>query len=638
MRLALLWLLCPFLWADATVAPVPSNLKPEGVPPLPAALAEKLARYGESRAATLLDWEPGSRAMLIGTRFGDVPQIHRVALPGGARTQLTFFPDRTAGAEYQPGNHGAFVFAKDIGGGEFYQLYRYDAGSGAITLLTDGKSRNTGMRWSRDGRSLAFSSTRRNGKDTDIWVMDPRNPASARLMLQVEGGGWTVDDWLPGGSRVLVSERRSINDSTLYLVDAATGRRERVTPEGEASYSAAQVTPDGKGVYLITDRDSEFERAAYFDLATRQLRFLTPDSGGEAEELRLSNDGRCLAYVVNQDGYSRLHLWDTAARRELASPALPAGVIGGLRWNDAGTELGFHLASARSPSDVYSYVPAQNKLERWTYSETGGLNAAAFPEPALIRWKSFDGRTISGLLYRPPARFTGPRPVIVNIHGGPEGQSRPGFLARNNYYLNELGIALIFPNVRGSTGYGKTYRNLDNALLREDSVKDIGALLDWAATDRGLDSSRIMVTGGSYGGYMTYAAMVHYNARFRCAVDVVGISNFLSFFERTSGYRKDLRRVEYGDERDPRIHAFFEEISPLKHAASITRPMFIVAGRNDPRVPWQEGRQMADAIHANGAPVWFLVAEDEGHGFARKGNQDYQFAATVLFVQQYLLR
>jgi len=622
--------------AAATVS-VPPNLHTEGVPSIPASLLEQLDRYGDIRAAALLDWHPAKREILIATRFGDVPQIHRVAMPAGARTQVTFFPDRTGSARYQPGTGDSFVFSKDTGGAEFYQLYRFDTRTGDIKLLTDGHSRNTAELWSADGRSMAYASTLRNGRDTDIYVMNPDDPASARRVLEVEGGGWFPSAWSPGGDKLVVEDRRSIHDSSLYLVDVAGGSKQLLTPEA-ASYSNARFAPDGKALYLTTDRGSEFERVARLDLATRELSFLRPDARWDAGELELSSDGRLLAYVLNEDGFSSLHVIDTATRHDVSLPTLAPGVISGLKWRHGAHELGFSLSSARSPSDVYSVDVDAGKVDRWTMSETGGLNATNFSEPELIHWKSFDGRTISGFLYLPPKQFAGPRPVIVNIHGGPEGQSRPGFLGRNNYFVGELGAAVIFPNVRGSSGYGKTFLALDNGLKREDSVRDIGALLDWIGHDPRLDAKRIMVTGGSYGGYMTLASAFHFNDLLCCTVDVVGISNFVSFFERTSPYRRDLRRVEYGDERDPKIREFFEKIAPLNHASEITKPMFIVAGRNDPRVPAHEGEQMAAAIRKNGAPVWYLIADDEGHGFAKKKNQDFQFAATVMFVEEFLMK
>jgi dipeptidyl aminopeptidase/acylaminoacyl peptidase len=624
------------LLGETAISP-PASLHSEGVPQMPAALMEELGRYNDIRAAGLLDWHPSRREMLISTRFGDVPQIHRVAMPGGARTQLTFFPDRAGTALYRPGTGDAFVFSKDTGGGEFYQLYRFDGRSGAIALLTDGHSRNTSAIWSKDGRLLGYASTLRNGRDTDIYVMNPDEPRSARLVLEVEGGGWFPSAWSPDGLKMVVEDRRSVHDSSLYLVEVATGAKQLLTRD-EGSYSNAQFAKNGKGLYLTTDRGSQFERVAYLDLTTRELSFLRPGQKWDAGDLELSEDGRRLAYVVNEDGFSTLTMMDTETRQDLPLPALPRGVISGLKWHHDGRDLGFSLSSARSPSDVYSIDVDKGTLERWTLSETGGLNAENFSQPELTHWKSFDGRSISGFLYLPPKRFTGPRPVIVNIHGGPEGQSLPGFIGRNNYYISELGVAVIYPNVRGSSGYGKTFLALDNGVKREDSVKDIGALLDWIASDPRLDARRVMITGASYGGYMTLASAFHFNDRICCTVDVVGISNFVSFFERTSPYRRDLRRVEYGDERDPKIREFFGKIAPLNHASEISKPMFIVAGRNDPRVPAHEGEQMAAAIRKNGAPVWYLIADDEGHGFAKKKNQDFQFAATVMFVKEFLLK
>jgi dipeptidyl aminopeptidase/acylaminoacyl peptidase len=630
--------------AQATTDVVPNeNLVVDGVPKIPASVAEGVGRYTEFRTAGLGAWHPLRREILITTRFADTNQVHRVRAPGADRTQLTFFPDRVAGVSYEPQRGDFFLFSKDKGGDEFGQIYRYDLATGASTLITDGgRSQNGGVRWSRQGDRIAYASTRRNGRDRDVYVMDPRNPQTDRLVLQGDGGGWSARDWSPDDAKLLVAEGLSANESRLWVVDVATGAKTLLTPkDGEpASYTGAVFSADGKGVYASTDWGSEFHRLARIDVATGAQTPLTAHLEWDVDDLALSKDGRTIAFVSNEDGVSALHLLDTATGKEKPAPKLGLGngVIGAIEWHPAGRELAFTFASARTPSDVYSLDVTTGKVDRWTESETGGLNAAGFSEPELVRWKSFDGRTISGWLYKPAARFTGPRPVIVNIHGGPEGQYQPGFLARSNYYLNELGVALVYPNVRGSTGYGKTFLKLDNGVRREDSVKDIGALLDWIPTRPDLDAKRIMITGGSYGGYMTLAAATHFSDRIRCAVDIVGISNFVTFMERTEAYRRDLRRVEYGDERDPKIRAFFEEIAPLHHADKITKPLFVVAGRNDPRVPYQEGEQMVATVKKNGTPVWFLMAKDEGHGFSKKRNQDFQFYATVAFVQEYLLQ
>ncbi|MDT5293482.1 MAG: hypothetical protein QOJ76_362 [Acidobacteriota bacterium] len=618
------------------------NLVVEGVPAIPAALAEDVRRYTEFRTASLASWHPVRREMLIGTRFGDTPQIHLVKTPGGARTQLTFFPERVGGAQFRPKTGEYFVFSKDVGGNEFFQLYRYDMSSGDVTLLTDGKSRNVGALWSHGGALLAYGSTRRNGKDIDLYVVNPSDPKSDRRLLQLEGGGWDALDFSPDDTKLLVGEGVSANESYLWLADVATGEKTLITTKGGAekiSYEGGEFSKDGKGIYTTTDKDSEFHRLAYIDLATKQHTYLSDQIKWDVDDFALSPDGKTIAFATNEDGISRLHLLDTKSRREKTAPPLPAGIIGGLRWHENSRDLGFTLNTARSAADVYSLDAQTGKVERWTESETGGLNASNLPDPQLVRWPSFDGKTISGFLYMPPAgKFKGARPVIINIHGGPEGQSRPTFLGRGNYFLNEMGVAVIFPNVRGSTGYGKTFLALDNGMKREDTYKDIGALLDWIKTQPELDASRVLVTGGSYGGHMTFAVATRYSDRIRASLPVVGISNLVSFLERTEAYRRDLRRVEYGDERDPAMREFMTRTAPLNNAKNITKPIFVVAGGNDPRVPVNEAEQMVRTVRANGTTVWYLMAKDEGHGFAKKKNQDFQFYATVMFVRENLLK
>ena len=617
------------------------NLVVEGVPEIPTSLVETVDRYSNFRGATLDSWDPVKREMLISTRFADTNQIHVVKMPGGARTQLTFYPDRVAGAQYSPDKDDNFVFSKDVGGGEFFQLYRYDVGTGDIALLTDGKSRNTDAVWSYAGDKIVYGSTRRTGDDVDLWEVEPANPKSDHLLAQLQGGGWQALDWSPDGRQLLVLEEISANESYLWLMDSQSGAKTLITPKGgtvKIAYNFGVFSKDGKGIYITTDKDSEFQRLAYVDLATKEHSYLTTSIPWDVDELALSYDGKTIAFITNEDGFGVLHLLDTKTRKEKPVPALPKGVIAGISWHKNNRDLGFNLSSGRSSSDVYSLDVQTGKVERWTFSETGGLNTANFPEPELIHWKTWDGRMISGFLYRPPAKFTGKRPVIINIHGGPEGQFRPGFPGRWDYYMNELGIAMIAPNVRGSTGYGKSFLALDNGFLREGSYQDINALLDWIQTQPELDSSRVLVTGGSYGGFMTLAVATNYNDRICCSVDVVGPSNLVTFLEHTSGYRKDLRRVEYGDERDPKMREFLERIAPFNKAKNITKPLFVIAGKNDPRVPASESEQMVSIVRQNGTPVWWLMAKDEGHGFAKKKNQDYQFYAAVMFVKEYLLK
>jgi len=616
------------------------NLVVQGVPSIPASLADEVRRYTESRAAFFADWHPAERAMLVSTRFANTAQIHRVKQPGGARTQLTFFDEPIGDATYEPGSGRYLLFLKDVGGNEFRQIYRYDVADGRVTLLTDGgRSQNGGIEWSTAGDRIAYGSTRRNGADRDIYTMDPLDRTSDRLVLEVSGGGWSVLDWSPDDRQLLIGEYLSVTDSRLWLLDLRTGNKTLLTEPGpeSVSYRNAQFARDGTGLYLTTDQDSEFQRLTYMDLATRQTTVLVDSIPWDVEGLDLSPDGQTIAFGTNEAGISRLYLFDIARRRLQRIDAIPTGTAGGLKWRPKGRDLAFTISSARSPSDVYSLDAETGEVSRWTESELGGLVATELSEPKLVSWSSFDGREITGFLYEPPARFTGKRPVMIVIHGGPEGQSRPSFLARSNYFLNEHGVALLLPNVRGSTGYGKTLVRLDNGMKREDSVKDIGALLDWIAKQPNLNAARIMVMGGSYGGYMTLAGATHYSDRIRCAIDIVGISNFNTFLQNTESYRRDLRRAEYGDERDPALQEFFERTAPLNNAEKITKPLFVVQGGNDPRVPRSEAEQMVERVRKNDTPVWYLMAKDEGHGFRKKENADFQFYATVLFAQQFLL-
>ncbi len=617
------------------------NLVIQGIPEIPLSLVETVKRYTEFRSAGFSSWHPEKRELLMSTRLCNTAQVHQVRSPLGDRKQLTFFSEPPSGASYQPTKGNFFVFSRDTGGNEFSQNYRYDFATGDVTLITDGKSKNSRGVWSNRGDRLAYTSTRRTGSDTDLYLVDPANPQTDRLLAKVEGGGWGPLDWSPDDRQLLASQYISAGESYLWLFDTQTGNRTLLTPKSgkqPVAYGDAVFSRDGKGLYLVSDRESEFQRLAYYDLARKRYTYLTSQIKWDVEEFDLSKDGKLLAFATNEDGVSVLHLLDTRSRKEKPVPKLPNGVIVALRWHNNNRDLAFTFVSARSPADVYSLDVTTNKIDRWTESETGGINTQNFSPAELVRWKSFDGKMISGFLYRPSKKFAGKRPVIIDIHGGPESQFRPVFLGRQNYYLNELGVALLFPNVRGSSGYGKTFLTLDNGFLREDSVKDIGALLDWIAQQPDLDASRVIVTGGSYGGYMSLAVATTYSDRIQGAIDIVGISNFVSFLERTEGYRRDLRRVEYGDERDPKMREFLLKISPLNNAEKIKKPLFVVHGKNDPRVPLNEAEQIVATVQKNGTSVWFLMAKDEGHGFAKKANADFQFYATVLFVKQFLLK
>jgi len=634
-----------FVKAQEPTISLAENLVVDGIPAISSSIIGDVKSYTESRGAGLVAWHPKKKEILISTRFGNSSQLHDVKMPGGDRKQITFFDEPVGGANYEPKNGDYFIFNKDIGGNEFAQLYKFDINTKKVTLLTDGKrSQNGGVVWNKKENAIAYSSTSRNGADRDIYTMDPNNIASNKLVVQNIGGGWSIVDWSVNDEQLLVQEGLSVNESRLYTVDIKTGNKTRLLPEKDerTTYEGLSYSRDGKGIFLLTNKDSEFNRLAYFDLSTKKFNFISANINWDIEAFSYTKDGSKIAFAANENGLSKLYIYTTADQKTMQVTQLPNCTVGGLDFTENGESLGLTINAYNSSSDVYEYQLVSQKLIRWTESELGGMDISGLNEPVLVKWKSFDNKEISGFLYRAAAKHNGKRPVIINIHGGPEGQSRPGFLARNNYYLNELGISIIFPNVRGSEGYGegygKTFLDADNGYKREESVKDIGALLDWIATQPDLDKDRVMIVGGSYGGYMTLACSFWYADRIKCAIDVVGISNFNTFLKNTEGYRRDLRRVEYGDERDQKMAAFLEKISPTNHVAEIKKPLFIVQGGNDPRVPASEAIQMRDKIKENGGKVWFLMAKDEGHGFKKKNNIDYQFYATIEFIKEYLLK
>jgi dipeptidyl aminopeptidase/acylaminoacyl peptidase len=625
--------------ASETIA-VPGNLITRGIPPIPRSVVDEVARYGESRSAGFSGWHPTQRRMLISTRFGNTAQLHELKARGGARTQLTFFQDAVGGGSYEPFAARYLIFSKDSGGNEFDQLYRMDFSDGKVTQLTPGgRTQNGGLRWAHDKKRIAYTSTARNGSDRDVWLMDPLSPAGKKLLVENAGGGWGIADWSPDDKTLLLREGISANESHYWLLDVATRKKTALTPRTEAGIAlgGARFDKVGRGIYFTTDKEAEFSRLAYMPLSGGGTTYFTTALPWGVEGFDMSEDGKMIAFTTNEAGLSKLYLFNTTAKKYAEVKGLPVGVIGGASFHPVTNELAVAVSNASSPSDVYTVKPATGAVARWTESELGGLQASQLQTPSLVKWKSFDGQEISGFYYKAPGRFTGKRPVVISIHGGPEGQSQPGFQGGNNFFLNELGVAMILPNVRGSSGYGKTFLAADNGYKREESVRDIGALLDWIATQPDLDASRVMVMGGSYGGYMTLAVSTTYPDRIRCAIDIVGISNFNTFLKNTESYRRDLRRVEYGDERDRQMAAFLEKISPLTNASKITKPLFIIQGGNDPRVPRTEAVQMADKVAASGGTVWYLEAKDEGHGFRKKGNQDFMRWAVVEFMRRYLL-
>lgn len=638
-----------------TLTAVPAGLHVEGVPPVPLSLVRQAAPYTDLRGHALVDWHPTKREMLVSHRApgAATTQLYRLLSPLGDLQRLTHGADPVTRARYEPLGGRYVVFERAAGGSEVTQLYRLDAPGVEPVALTAPDERHALLAWLNTRSELIHASVpldrtadggSRAQVNTTLWLLDPLHPDRRRRLAVLPGSGWYAtrtsrdDRWLALG------RYRSANASEIWLLDLSSGERRRVLPAAadpapmQATHAPLDFSADGRYLYLLTDRHGEFRELARLAIADGRLERISHDTPWDITEASLSHDGREVVALANVAGRRELRRYSTATLAPLPAPDLPAGSLAAPRHHRASGELALVVTHARAPSQVWSAAPGR-AAQAWTQPLVpAGLDTASFTEQQVVRWKSFDGLEISGLLTMPPPRHTGRRPVLVHIHGGPEAQASVGFLGRTQYYAQELGVAIVQPNVRGSSGFGKRFLTLDNGRLREDAVRDIGALLDWIATQPQLDPARVLVSGGSYGGYMALAVAARYPERIVGAIDVVGISHFLTFLKNTESYRRDLRRVEYGDEREPGMAEFLDRISPLTQAHRITRPLMVVQGRNDPRVPYTEAEQIVARVRANGTAVWYLRADNEGHGFARQDNQDHQFWATVLFMQHTLLR
>jgi len=619
--------------AETAAVSIPANIVTRNVPPLPQSMSDRLQRYANARAAGLVGWQ--GEQLLIVTRFAETGQLHRVSQPLGYREQLTFLKEPLSGVTVPKGGaKNQVILSWDVGGSEFDQLFLFDLNTGDSRMVTDGKSLYAAVIWAPDEQSFVYVTTERNGRNWDIHWQDLAG--NIRKLLETEEGNWYPVDWSRDGKRLLVQHRVSINESAVYQLEIASGE---LTPllGTEETMAIGSVGYDGRGgVYFTSDADSEFLRLQHLDLASGDIEVLTEDVKWNIEGFSIAPDYSKLVYVTNVHGASKLTLWHLPQRRPARLPEIPQGVLLSALFSPDSRRLAITVNSATAPSDVYVADLKQRSLAQWTRSEVGGLNTSEFVQPELITYRSFDDLEVPAFVYRPAT--PGPHPVVVLIHGGPEAQYRPYFSTTVQAYVNEMNVAVVAPNVRGSNGYGKSYLKLDNGRLRENSVRDIGALLDWIEQQPELNSERVAVMGGSYGGYMVLASMVHYGERLAAAVESVGISNFVTFLENTQPYRQDLRRVEYGDERDPEMRAFLHDISPLTHVDKMVTPLLIVQGANDPRVPASESEQIFSALDAAGVSAWYILAKDEGHGFAKKVNRDYDRAARFAFLESHLNR
>ena len=625
--------------------PVPETIINDQVPPIPATIAADMKRYTDIKSAGFVDWLPQGKGMVAATRRGNTTQLYTLSEPGGELSQLTNYPEPVGGAAVCPDPDKNFlVFSKDNGGDEKYQYHRLDLETGQATRITDGTSRHMGLTFNHKGDRIAYVNNRRTGMLFDVYTCDPLNPENEKMVFEARRPayympvGWSHDD-----GRMLVLEYISANQVNSYMLDLDSGKAEDITPSSDVPqfFAMGDFSADGRWVFGMTDRGGEFRKLVRMELSSRRIEPISADIEWDLAGAAVSRDGSRMAFTTNEDGIARLYILDTATWEYVPVESVPTGMVGGLAFAPDGKRLALNLNNARMNGEAFHLELETNRLVQWTHSDTGGLDMSAFAQPELIHFPTFDQvdgkpREIPAFYYLPPGDKGKPFPVIINIHGGPEGQYRPGFQGTFNYLINELRIAVIAPNVRGSSGYGKSYLLMDNAEKREDTVKDIGALLDWIATRPELDKERVAVFVGSYGGYMVLASMTHFSDRLAAGVDIVGISNFVTFLKNTSAYRRDLRRAEYGDERE--IGDFLEKISPTTNAHKITIPLFVIQGQKDPRVPASEAEQIVKTVRKNNVPVWYQVATNEGHGFRKKDNRDFMFYSIVRFFQEHLLK
>lgn len=619
------------------------NMILEDVPEVPEEIKNRIGQYQNTRSASFKDWLPNDGGIMISTRFGNTTQLHTVENPGAARKQLTYFDEPLSNGSFSSSpDYNGFLFTKDTGGDEFSQIFWYDMKTRDHSMLSDGESRNFGVLWSNKGDKFAFTSNRRNNKDFDIYISEMSAPKKAELKIDKGDGYWYAADWSPDDSKLLIVQYLSITNSNTYVLDIATKQLKPISNVSKENvFQGIAWSREGGKIYAIADEGKEFVTLLEYNLESGRTDYITNDIKWDIETLELNSKKSKAVFVANENGYNQLYKLNLLDNDYSKIDGLPKGQIGSLGFHPNKDELAMVLNTGETPGDVFSIDLSSSKLTQWTYSEVGGLDTKKFPQAELIQYPTFDKaddktREIPAFVFR-PKNATGPTPVLISIHGGPEGQYVPRFSSFNAYLANELGITIIAPNVRGSSGYGKTYVKLDNGFNREDSVKDIGALIDWIGQQPEYDSSRIAVYGGSYGGYMVLASMFKYNDKLKCGVDIVGISNFVTFLENTEEYRRDLRRVEYGDERDPKMREHLLAISPTSHVDKIKKPLFVIQGANDPRVPASESEQMVKSIRENQGKVWYMLAKDEGHGFRKKDNRNRMTEAIALFLKEHLL-
>ncbi|MFB6093557.1 MAG: prolyl oligopeptidase family serine peptidase [Halanaeroarchaeum sp.] len=562
-----------------------------------------------------------------------VPQVWHLDAPGEWPEQRSFSAERVAFVAASP-TRPESVFGMDRGGDERVQLYRVAEGGATVDPLTDRpEAKHRWGGWSNDGDRFAFASNRRDEGVFDVYVQG-RTERGDDATLVHEGDGWlSVAGWDPADERLLIHEAHSSFDHDVSVLDLATGTIDHLTPhEGDVRYGCVEWGPSGEGVYACTDEGSDTLELARIDVESAALDVV--ESGGDwnVETLAIHQDSGRIAYSRNVEGYSHLAVGRVTGtslddRRDID---LPGGVLGGLDFGPEGDRLAVSIAGRTDTSNVHVVDLRSGERTRWTRAETAGIPRSSFREPEIVRFETFDDRSIPALFTRPAGE--GPNPVIVDVHGGPESQRRPSFNPVVQYFLAH-GYATFEPNVRGSTGYGKAYTHLDDVRNRMDAVRDLRAGVEWLRDRPDVDERRIVAMGGSYGGFMVLAALTEYPDLWAAGVDIVGIANFVTFLENTGDWRRSLREAEYGSLEEDR--EFLEEISPINTIEAIAAPLLVLHGENDPRVPVGEATQIAEAA-AEHVPVRTRLFEDEGHGFTKQENRIAAYREVVDFLEEHV--
>ncbi len=562
------------------------------------------------------------------------PQLWTVDEPGGWPTQRTFYDERITFASPSP-ERAETIFGMDEGGNERQQLSRLDE-AGRIRSLTKVDAKHRWGGWSHDGDRFAFASNRREQSVFDIYVQG-RDAEDADLLFK--GDGWlSVTGWSPDDSRLLIHEARSNFDTDVYVLDIASSEMTPLTDDdGDVRYKSLSWGPDGEAVYCCSDRDADTLSLVRLDAETGALR--TVESGGEwnVDGVAIDDETGRIVYSRNVDGYTELTVGNLASETEIKprpTPEIPSGIAGGVAFDDGAERFAVTVTADTVNANVYVVDVETGAAERWTYAPTAGIPETTFVESNLVRYESFDGREIPGYLSVPPTKPAGEGfPVVVDIHGGPESQRRPSFSSIKQYFLAH-GYAVFEPNVRGSTGYGRSYAALDDVEKRPDAVADLEASAAWLADRPEIDGDRLIAKGGSYGGFMVLAALTEYPDRWAAGIDIVGIANFVTFLENTGSWRRELREAEYGSLEEDR--EFLESISPIRSADRIEAPLFVLHGANDPRVPVSEAEQIAEEAAEAGMPVRTLIFEDEGHGLSKRDNRIEAYSAIVEFLDTHV--